>query len=119
MTKRAAVALVVLAALAPATARGTGAQPVRASRGMVVSQNFMEDTRCGENLLKQVSEMYRRVRNTFRFLVNNLYDFDPAAHSVPEPEMEDSLTTQPLNHRLKGLPRTLLKQPTQIQTAID
>src|SRR5438105_2081748 len=41
MTKRAAVALVVLAALAPATARGTGAQPVRASRGMVVSQNFM------------------------------------------------------------------------------
>ena len=58
-------------------------------RWWVVSQNFMEDTRCGENLLKQVSEMYRRIRNTFRFLVNNLYDFDPALHAVAESEMED------------------------------
>ncbi len=58
-------------------------------RWWVVSQNFMEDTRCGENLLKQVSEMYRRVRNTFRFLVNNLYDFDPSVNRVPEAEMEE------------------------------
>ncbi len=53
----------------------------------VVSQNFMEDTRCGENLLKQVGEMYRRIRNTFRFLLNNLYDFDPATDAVPETRM--------------------------------
>jgi isoleucyl-tRNA synthetase len=58
-------------------------------RWWVVSQNFMEDTRCGENLLKQVGEMYRRVRNTFRFLVNNLYDFDPATDAVPQAEMEE------------------------------
>jgi isoleucyl-tRNA synthetase len=58
-------------------------------RWWVVSQNFMEDTRCGDNLLKQVGEMYRRVRNTFRFLVNNLYDFDPATDAVPQAEMEE------------------------------
>ena len=55
----------------------------------VASQNFMEDTRCGENVLKQVSEMYRRIRNTFRFLVNNLYDFDPAVNAVPTANMEE------------------------------
>jgi isoleucyl-tRNA synthetase len=58
-------------------------------RWWVVSQNFMEDTRCGENLLKQVSEMYRRVRNTFRFLINNLYDFDPSQHAVADSELEE------------------------------
>ena len=55
----------------------------------VASQNFMEDTRCGDNLLKQVSEMYRRIRNTFRFLVNNIHDFDPETDSVPYAEMEE------------------------------
>jgi isoleucyl-tRNA synthetase len=58
-------------------------------RCWVASQNFMEDTRCGDNLLKQVGEFYRRIRNTFRFLLNNLYDFDPVANAVPEAEMEE------------------------------
>ena len=55
----------------------------------VASQNFMEDTRCGENLLKQVGEMYRRIRNTFRFLVNNIHDFSPETDAVPYAEMEE------------------------------
>jgi len=58
-------------------------------RWWVVSQNLMEDTRCGDNLLKQVSEMYRRIRNTFRFLVNNLYDFDPNRDTVSAKDMEE------------------------------
>ena len=58
-------------------------------RWWVASQSFMEDTRCGENLLKQVGEMYRRVRNTFRFLVNNLYDFDPAVNAVAHADQEE------------------------------
>jgi isoleucyl-tRNA synthetase len=58
-------------------------------RWWVASTDFMEDVSCGENVLKQVSETYRRVRNTFRFLLNNLYDFDPAADAVPEAEMEE------------------------------
>ena len=56
-------------------------------RWWVVSQNFMEDTSLGDNILKQVSEMYRRIRNTFRFLINNLYDFDPETSAVPTSEM--------------------------------
>ena len=58
-------------------------------RWWVASQSFMEDVRCGPNLLKQVGEMYRRVRNTFRFLLNNLYDFDPATNAVPVAEMPE------------------------------
>ncbi len=56
-------------------------------RWWVASTNFMEDVGCGDNSLKQVSETYRRIRNTFRFLINNLYDFNPATDSVTESEM--------------------------------
>lgn len=58
-------------------------------RWWVASQNFMEDTRCGDNLLAQVSEMYRRVRNTFRFLLNNLYDFDPTVDGVATADLDE------------------------------
>jgi isoleucyl-tRNA synthetase len=58
-------------------------------RCWVTSQDFMEDTRCGENLLKQIGEYYRRIRNTFRFLVNNLYDFNPETDAVPLQDMEE------------------------------
>ncbi len=67
-------------------------------RWWVVSQDFMADTRCGENLLKQVGEMYRRVRNTFRFLINNLQTedesgvrrpFEPERDAVAVEEMEE------------------------------
>lgn len=56
-------------------------------RWWVGSINFMEDMACGENALKQVSETYRRIRNTFRFLINNLYDFNPAQDTLAESEM--------------------------------
>jgi isoleucyl-tRNA synthetase len=53
----------------------------------VASTDYFEDVRCSENILRQVAETYRRIRNTFRFLVNNLYDFDPATDAVPEEAM--------------------------------
>jgi isoleucyl-tRNA synthetase len=34
-------------------------------------------------------EAYRKIRNTFRFLLSNLYDFDPAADSVPHGKLEE------------------------------
>src|SRR5262249_2672682 len=58
-------------------------------RWWVASTDFMEDVGLGENTLKQVGETYRRIRNTFRFLLNNLYDFDPATDAVPDAEMEE------------------------------
>ncbi len=43
----------------------------------VSSTNYFEDVRLGNSILTQVTEAYRRIRNTFRFLVANLYDFTP------------------------------------------
>jgi isoleucyl-tRNA synthetase len=44
--------------------------------------DYSNDVPCGDNLLKQVGENYRRIRNTLRFLLANLYDFDPSSHSA-------------------------------------
>ena len=53
----------------------------------VSSTNYFEDVRLGEEILKRVSDAYRRIRNTFRFLLANLYDFDPASDRVAYGEM--------------------------------
>jgi isoleucyl-tRNA synthetase len=53
----------------------------------VSSVDYFEDVRQGPNILKQVSESYRRIRNTFRYLLSNLYDFDPARDTVPYGEL--------------------------------
>lgn len=54
------------------------------------SVDYFEDVRCSPGIIKQASESYRQIRNTLRFLVNNLADsargfrrFDPAADGVP------------------------------------
>ncbi len=43
----------------------------------VASENFTEDVRISENILKQVSEVYKKIRNTLRFMIGNLFDFSP------------------------------------------
>ena len=53
----------------------------------VASTDYFDDVRCSDSILKQVAETYRRIRNTFRMLVNNLADFDPTRDAVREPEM--------------------------------
>ena len=48
--------------------------------------DFKEDMRISDELLKRVAEAYRKVRNTSRFLLSNLFDFDPSAgHTATEP----------------------------------
>ena len=48
--------------------------------------DFREDMRVSDELLKRVAEAYRKIRNTCRFLLSNLYDFDPSAgHAATEP----------------------------------
>jgi isoleucyl-tRNA synthetase len=39
--------------------------------------------------LKRLSEAYRRIRNTFRFIMGNLYDFDPEKDTVPYKELTE------------------------------
>ncbi len=48
----------------------------------VSSVDYSQDVRISDDILKQVSDTYRRFRNTFRFLLGNLSDFDDAADSV-------------------------------------
>lgn len=48
----------------------------------VSASDYREDIRISDNILKQLSDAYRRIRNTSRFLLGNLYDFDPARDAV-------------------------------------
>ena len=43
----------------------------------VASVEYQADVRISDDILKQIAEVYRKIRNTFRFLLGNLYDFDP------------------------------------------
>lgn len=47
-------------------------------RYWAASVNYEDDMPCGENLLGQCGESYRRVRNTFKYLLSNLSDFEPS-----------------------------------------
>ena len=48
----------------------------------VASVDYSSDVRIGNNIIKQTADMYRKVRNTARFLLGNLHDFDPAKDAV-------------------------------------
>ena len=43
----------------------------------VASVDYQADVRVSDAILKQVAEVYRKIRNTFRFLLGNLSDFNP------------------------------------------
>jgi len=49
----------------------------------VSATDYREDIRISETILKQLSEAYRRIRNTCRFMLGNLFDFDPGRHALP------------------------------------
>ena len=48
----------------------------------VASVDYQADVRVSDGILKQVSEVYRRIRNTFRFLLGNLTDFNPKTDAI-------------------------------------
>ncbi|MEM9246302.1 MAG: class I tRNA ligase family protein, partial [Cyanobacteria bacterium P01_F01_bin.153] len=48
----------------------------------VSSVDYSTDVPIGKNILKQMSDVYRKIRNTSRFLLGNLHDFDPAKDAV-------------------------------------
>jgi isoleucyl-tRNA synthetase len=47
------------------------------------SVDFVEDVRISPTILTRLSEAYRKIRNTFRYALSNIHDFDPAADAVP------------------------------------
>jgi len=55
----------------------------------VSASDYRDDIRISENILKQLSDAYRRIRNTSRFMLGNLYDFDPEKDIVSYDSMPE------------------------------
>jgi len=53
----------------------------------VASIDFREDMAASENLMQRCADLYRKLRNTFRFLLGNLNGFVPAEHRVAEADL--------------------------------
>jgi len=53
----------------------------------VCSSNYFEDVRLGGDIIARLVDAYRRFRNTFRFMLGNLYDFEPDKHSLSYGEL--------------------------------
>ena len=54
----------------------------------VASVDFREDVTCSEHLMQRVAENYRKIRNTFRYILGNLNGFDPQLEAAPFEQME-------------------------------
>ena len=55
----------------------------------VVSEDYQSDVPLSDEIFERVSETYRKVRNTLRILLANLYDFDPTKHAVPHEKLAE------------------------------
>lgn len=55
----------------------------------VAAEDYRDDIRISQEILSRLSEAYRRIRNTCRFLLGNLYDFNPQKDAVPDSQLWD------------------------------
>lgn len=53
------------------------------------SVDYTNDVKIGDNIVKQLVEIFKKIRNTSRFLLGNLYDFDPAVDYVQYDELKE------------------------------
>jgi isoleucyl-tRNA synthetase len=53
----------------------------------VASVDFREDVICSDELMQRVADNYRKIRNTFRYILGNLNGFDPSRDAVPFDQM--------------------------------
>ena len=54
----------------------------------VASVDFSEDVRLSDTILTRLSEAYRKLRNTFRYMLGNLHDFDPRRDEIRGAQLE-------------------------------
>ena len=71
----------------------------------VASQDYRNDIVVSEERINKVGETYRGIRNALRYQLSNLYDFDPAKHTVAD----DQLT---------GLDRWILGEFSKLETEV-
>jgi len=55
----------------------------------VASQEYQADVKMSERVMTQLSEAYRKIRNTFRFALGNLFDFEPERHALANEALDD------------------------------
>ena len=72
----------------------------------VVSENYRNDIRISQSIIASISDSYRKIRNTFRYLLGNLHRFCPETMSVPFEKME-------------GLDRYILSRLTELQKQVQ
>ncbi len=61
---------------------GRGDRPALGGGG-----DYRDDVRLSDGILRNLAEGYRKIRNTLRYALSNLFDFDPAKDAVPEAEL--------------------------------
>ena len=91
---------------------GNGVDPVEIAEKMggeivrlwVASIDFREDMAASENLMKRCADIYRKLRNTFKFLLGNLHGFEPASQAVAFEDLE------PLDKYMLARTRELTEQ---------
>ncbi len=55
----------------------------------VAAEDYRGDIRLSDEILARMVEAYRKIRNTCRFLIGNLFDFDPERHLIPVDELPE------------------------------
>ena len=69
------------------------------------SVDYRNDIKIGENIIKQLVEIFKKTRNTARFLLGNLFDFDPKSDYVPYENLKsiDKFALSRLNSLVKNV----------------
>ncbi len=55
----------------------------------VASENYQDDMRISQDILQRLSEAYRKIRNTCRFILGNISDFDPGKDMTPLSDLQE------------------------------
>jgi isoleucyl-tRNA synthetase len=79
----------------------------------VSSTDFSQDVRISEEILKQIADTYRKIRNTFRYLLGNLFDYDRKSHSVKIQDLDI------VDHWALSRSYQILQQATQFYERYD
>ncbi|NLL53189.1 MAG: isoleucine--tRNA ligase [Peptococcaceae bacterium] len=94
---------------------GNGVDPLQVVRDLgadilrlwVSSADYRNDVAASPRIMTQMSEAYRKIRNTLRFMLGNLYDFDPALDLIPYAELKE--IDRWILHRLAKVIERVLK----------
>lgn len=76
----------------------------------VASSDYTNDLRIGDSIIKQTSEMYRKIRNTlFRYVVSNLNDFNPRTQIQEVLRIEDYYILSEMNKKIEEINKSYEK----------